>query len=868
MTSSARYFDGPCRYKRLGTENGGKLGAGAYGTVYCSWDQADQKTVAIKEQFATSDSAEREMLFFHSIPSHPHLLEMRDQFVQGTMLYLVFQYLEASLHDVWTRARGFLDWDKADRYGYHVLLGLAHLHHHKVAHRDLSMGNILFDASSNSVRIADLGLAHCSTSRLLEGKVTTLWFRAPEVLLGVASLSCSQAMFDMWSVGCVLGALWSATIVFEAETEFAVWGKQVSLLGPPEAVWPGVVCMPKWKKFSDSVTPKTLPTGPEPRVNPIMVRRTLTARVQAVAVLRGLLAWDPGLRMSADEVLQDDVLWAGVAGVSLVHVPCGSGNTSPSRALPAVDPLEATPQKEKRRCPLSSPPPSAKRVSGRLPKCDMTPTDSRGSVPEQELVPSTAFKIGPQLGMCACSGNCGITSCNRAKALIYSRKVGKANQSICVRDASSTSSYCICCRCEVADCQRQKTRSRWCGKHAAIIGKNELQPGQYRNASGTWAANPDWSWELKMVALHGWMLAMMCPSDVTAFVQAADDLVGSSEVLSGHCMLQLWACAVLVWPQAVKGWAKAIGRSGMVLSAAEYTAASLLMAQGIDTESQTGMHEEFSTGGSDVILGPVATLSKLGIACKADRHPSLSPLVADPRLDNNDVNDCYGETIAELHLGMQQHLYRVRPESSQWQLLVDLANDFTGLVLPRNRKEATKFVTAVCTFLRQFPERYGHGAQHGSTDNHGPSEGYIRKSIMQKIILWVQSRTPPEVWETMTVNDMCALTPDNCHLLAGLSTRLTCKQITRVFGCPAYMVSWWACLFHGVKQVNRCVFDVSSDALWCRVCTLKEEQGEEPNLDTLAHMVLTKPRIAIPRQARRKFQTTAPSETVCKYVAT
>ena len=301
----AMSFDGPGRYKRLG--NGGERGAGAYGTVFAAWDQTGQKLVAIKEQLATSGCAEREMLFFHSIPSHPHLLEMHDQFVHRTMLYLVFQYLEASLHDVWVRARGFLDWERADRYGHHVLLGLAHLHAHKVAHRDLSMGNILFDASTNSARIADLGLAHCATSRVLEGKVTTLWFRALEVLLGIANLSCSQAMFDMWSAGCVLGALWSA--VFEADTEVAVWEKPVSLLGPQEAAWPGVVSMPKWKKFSDSMPQKSFPAGPATWVDPAKIQRPLVERVRAVAVLNGLLSWDPGLRMSADEVLQDDVLW-------------------------------------------------------------------------------------------------------------------------------------------------------------------------------------------------------------------------------------------------------------------------------------------------------------------------------------------------------------------------------------------------------------------------------------------------------------------------------------------------------------------------------------------------------------------------------
>ena len=147
---------------------------GSFGIVYTVWDNVNSKLVAIKEQPVSSDNAEGEMLFFHSIPVHPHLLQMHGQFVNGNLLHLVFQYLEASLHNMWHPTRGFLDWDLADRYGHHVLQGLAHLRAHSVAHRDLSMGNILFDASTNSARIADLGRAHCATSRVLEGKVTAL----------------------------------------------------------------------------------------------------------------------------------------------------------------------------------------------------------------------------------------------------------------------------------------------------------------------------------------------------------------------------------------------------------------------------------------------------------------------------------------------------------------------------------------------------------------------------------------------------------------------------------------------------------------------------------------------------------------------
>jgi serine/threonine protein kinase len=862
-------FDEKGRYKRLG--NPGKLGAAPGGVVCAAWDSADQKLVAVKEQRSKTDNAERDMRFFRSVPSHPHLLLIHDHFVHGTMLYLVFQYLEATLHDVWARAGGTLDWDRADRYGHHVLQGIAHLHKHVMTHRDLSMCNILFETNTDSVRIADTGLAHCATSRVLEGQVRTLWFTAPEVILGYTSLAESQTFnqwCDMWSAGCVLGALWCGTIVFEAGTEVEVWEKQVSLLGSPMAVWPGVVFLPKWQQFSESTRQTWSPAGPATWGDLTKIRRTLVNRVRAVAVLNGLLSWDPGLRMSADTVLQEDVLWGthkeevgqvittrddsspssvdtSTDGTSLVHVPGEIGNTSPNRAQPAMA-LEFTPQKKgKRRLPLSNPPPLAKRGIGR-PKCVSPAADSIDSA--LELPPSTALRVEAHPGVCACSGNCGLSTCNRAKALSYSRNAGTAHQSFCLRDVQGTSNYCICCRCEVFDCQRQKNRGRWCGKHASTLGKTELQPGQYLNACGVWAEDPAWSWELKMVAHHGWMLAMMCPSDVTAFVQAADDLVDNSGVLSGHCLLQLWTCAFLKWPHAIDGWTRAVCRSGVVRSAAEYAAASVMMAKDIDTEHQTWMHEQISTGVSNVIFGPVAMLSKLGIMCKPDREPSLSQSVA-VSLDNQ------GEITAELQIGKKQQVYLVSPETSQWQVLANLANDFEGLVLPSNSEEAKQFVTAVCTFLQQFPARYGHGAQHGPTDNHEPSEGYVRKCILRKIILWVQTRTPPEVWEALTLHDMLALTPDKCDLLAPLSADLTCQQMDRVFGCSAYMVSLWACLFHGVKPVNRCMFDVSSDTLWRTVCSLKQDHGMEPSLDTLAQTARTNSGTDTPRTGRRKFKT-------------
>ena len=199
------------RYRRLGTST---LGRGSYGYVYAAWDSKESRTVAIKVQKSESDEAVREMMFFQSIPSHKHLLEMLDTFVQQARLCLVFEYLYYCLSDVFDRAEGLLHVAVAQDYSCQVLQGLAHLHSHQVAHRDLSMGNILLDIPSNTLKIADLGLAVCASHFVLDRNITAIWYRAPEVLLHIKQLDFPQPAFDMWSYGVVMCALLCGTHLF------------------------------------------------------------------------------------------------------------------------------------------------------------------------------------------------------------------------------------------------------------------------------------------------------------------------------------------------------------------------------------------------------------------------------------------------------------------------------------------------------------------------------------------------------------------------------------------------------------------------------------------------------------------------------
>jgi len=66
------------------------------------------------------------------------------------------------------------------------------------------MSNLLYN-NDGILKVADLGLARIfGAGERLTPTVVTLWYRAPELLLGLDSYTTA---IDMWAVGCVFAEL-------------------------------------------------------------------------------------------------------------------------------------------------------------------------------------------------------------------------------------------------------------------------------------------------------------------------------------------------------------------------------------------------------------------------------------------------------------------------------------------------------------------------------------------------------------------------------------------------------------------------------------------------------------------------------------
>jgi len=241
-----------------------KLGEGTYGTVYKARVIGTSQVVALKkikveaEDEGVPSTAIREISLLKEL-DHPTIVRLHEVVHEHQKLYLVFEFLDKDLKKYMDSQAGGIDPMLIKSYMYQLLKGIEFCHARRVLHRDLKPQNLLID-SHGHIKLADFGLARAFgiPVRAYTHEVVTLWYRAPEILLGARQYACPV---DIWSLGPIFAEMITRRPLFPGDSEIDELYRIFRLLGTPtEETWAGVTKLPDYKATFPKWSKKDLKT--------------------------------------------------------------------------------------------------------------------------------------------------------------------------------------------------------------------------------------------------------------------------------------------------------------------------------------------------------------------------------------------------------------------------------------------------------------------------------------------------------------------------------------------------------------------------------------------------------------------------------
>ncbi|KAI2639574.1 kinase-like protein [Hypomontagnella submonticulosa] len=306
-------FEGGGWGKSRSVENYDKLNdieEGAYGWVARAKEIKTGKVVALKRlKIDPTDTAGlpetglREIQILKDC-SHRNIVELREVVVGDDTsrienVFLVLEFLEHDLMSVLEDMPEPFLASEVKTLLLQLASGVAYLHDHWILHRDLKTSNLLLN-NRGQLKIADFGMARYvgdPPPPKLTQLVVTLWYRAPELLLGTKTYN---GAIDMWSVGCIFGELLTREPLLQGKTEVDELSKIFELCGiPTDESWPGFRRLPNARYLR-------LPKSSTANTGSVIRARFPLLTSAGAALLSDLLSLNPDRRPTAKEMLQHE----------------------------------------------------------------------------------------------------------------------------------------------------------------------------------------------------------------------------------------------------------------------------------------------------------------------------------------------------------------------------------------------------------------------------------------------------------------------------------------------------------------------------------------------------------------------------------
>ncbi|KAF9229471.1 Pkinase-domain-containing protein [Gyrodon lividus] len=283
-------------YERLN-----QIEEGSYGVVFRARDKETGEIVALKklkldeEKHGFPITALREVNALMAC-HHENVVRIREVVVGDTLtqVYVVMDFIEHDLKTLLTLMPSPFLQSEIKTLMLQLLSAVAHCHSNWILHRDLKTSNLLMN-NRGTIKVADFGLARRYGDPVGVGGLTqlvvTLWYRAPEILLGATKYSTA---IDMWSVGCIFAELLSKEPLFQAKGEIELLSMIFKLLGPPTSS--------SWPEYSSLPLAKTI-SLPSPHTHQFRQRFQYMS-TSGIDLLISFLTYDPEQRITAEEALR------------------------------------------------------------------------------------------------------------------------------------------------------------------------------------------------------------------------------------------------------------------------------------------------------------------------------------------------------------------------------------------------------------------------------------------------------------------------------------------------------------------------------------------------------------------------------------
>jgi serine/threonine-protein kinase len=245
-----------------------EIGRGAMGVVYLGRDTAINRMVAIKAiplaaEFSDTELVEARSRFFREAETagrlnHPNIVTIYDVGEERGLAYIAMEYLKGRHLSDYAKSNNLLEPRKVLEIIGRTADALGFAHKQQVVHRDIKPANLMYDPSSDVLKITDFGIARLSGAGSTRTGIVlgTPSFMSPEQLEGRTVTGHS----DLFSLGVSLFQLLTGQLPFTADSMTGLMQQIAEAPHPPLRAF-----RPDLPACVESVIDRALAKNPEAR---------------------------------------------------------------------------------------------------------------------------------------------------------------------------------------------------------------------------------------------------------------------------------------------------------------------------------------------------------------------------------------------------------------------------------------------------------------------------------------------------------------------------------------------------------------------------------------------------------------------------